>query len=108
MHRAILGLGFGDKRQTAHRNHNGLDDRRANLRICTYTQNAQNQLPAKNLSSKYKGVSRFRRDKKWQVSIKNNGKLIFLGHFNNEVEAAKAYDKAAKRIFGEFAFCNFR
>jgi len=90
-----------------HINHNGLDNRKANLRNCTLTQNNANSRPAKNSSSKYKGVSFNKTRKKFAAYIKKNGKQKHLGHFTNEIEAAKAYDQAAKKYHGRFALLNF-
>lgn len=106
MHREILGLTKDDGRLTDHRNHYGLDNRMVNLRICTNAQNAQNRRP-RNTTSKYKGVSWNNLAKKWQVHIKCNRKSISLGYFNNEIKAAKVYDKKAEDLFGEFAYLNF-
>lgn len=87
---------------------NGLNNQKNNLRICTNSQNAMNRIPIKGTSSKYKGVSFHNRDKKWYSYIKKNQKLINLGTFINEVDAAKAYDKKAIELFGEFAHLNFK
>lgn len=109
MHRQILGLKQGDGKQTDHQNHNGLDNREYNLRVCTQFQNNCNRLPTGGIS-KYKGVTRQRYKhykSKWKASIKYNRKIIYLGYFENEIEAAKAYDKKAKELFGEFAYLNF-
>jgi hypothetical protein len=107
MHREILGLKPKDKRKTDHKNHDGLDNRINNIRICTNAQNIRNQMIRKNCSSKYRGVYWAKNCKKWAVSIKVNYKKIHLGCFNSEIDAAKAYDNAAKIYFGEFAVLNF-
>lgn len=104
MHRDILGLKTGDGKYTDHINHCGLDNREYNIRICTNQQNCQNQ-KISNHTSKYKGVSWHKQ--KWQAQICYSRKCIYLGLFNNEIEAAKIYDKKAKELFGEFANCNF-
>lgn len=114
MHREILGLKVGDGKKSDHKNHNGLDNRDCNLRICTNSENAQNMKPRKH-SSKYKGVhwhkGKISKNKRgngfWTADICPNYKLIHLGVFKNEIKAAKAYDKKAKELFGEFACLNF-
>ena len=106
MHRVILGLDFGDKRQCDHFNHNGLDNRKAKLRICTRSQNQHNQLPRTNTRSKFKGVVWCKQAKKWIAQIGNNGRHAYLGLFAFEIDAARAYNKAARDMFGEFASLN--
>lgn len=61
----------------------------------------------RNGTSKYVGVSWFKRDSKWRAYLKQNGKQFHLGYFASEIEAAKAYDKKALKLFGEFACINF-
>jgi len=90
-----------------HANGNGLDNRRSNLRLCTTSENIQNQRPRKSGTSKYKGVGWFVRDSNWRVRIKVGDKQIHIGYFADEVEAAKAYDKMARQHFGAFARTNF-
>ncbi len=58
-------------------------------------------------SSKYKGVIRVKRDRKWQATIQANRRKLSLGAFDDEIEAAVAYDRKAKELFGEFAYLNF-
>lgn len=106
MHRHIFGLTKGDGEETDHRNGNGLDNRRENLRICTHSQNHQNRHAVCG-NSKYKGVCYHISNKKWLVHIKLNGQQIHIGYFDDEIEAAKAYDAKALEMFGEFACTNF-
>ncbi len=104
MHREIMGLVRGDKRQIDHINHNGLDNRRCNLRICTSAENHYNRKKTKG-TSKYKGVMLCKYDR-WRAMIVKNRKNYYLGYFDNEIEAAKIYDKKANELFGEFANLN--
>jgi hypothetical protein len=90
-----------------HINHNGLDNRRSNVRVCTRAQNQHNRKPQPAKSSKYKGVNWYRTSNKWQVGIRFNSKRMHLGYFDDEMEAALAYDRRAAVLFGEFACLNF-
>jgi hypothetical protein len=91
-----------------HINHNGLDNRRANLRLCTPQQNSFNQRPRRNSTSIYKGVSWNSEVRKWKAEIKHNGRTISIGYFEKEQDAAIAYDDYAAELFGEFAWLNHR
>lgn len=106
MHRYIMNLTSKDKLQIDHINHSGLDNRKSNLRLCTNQQNGMNRRPDRNVSSKYKGVSRAKRDKVWQVQITCKGKQYYLGRFNSGIKAAQAYNEAAIKYHGEFAKLN--
>lgn len=105
MHRVILNL--TDKSIFAdHINRNKLDNRKINLRTANHKQNGANRSAQKGGTSKYLGVSWFKRDKKWISHIKINGKNKHLGVFLNEEEAAMAYNKAAAQQYGEYANLN--
>jgi AP2-like factor (euAP2 lineage) len=99
MHRLILGL-TNPKIKTDHKNHNGLDNRKENLRICTHQQNNQNCRPKKNTISKYKGV--VKTNKSFTAKINKN----HIGRFDSEEDAARAYNVKAKELYGEFAYLN--
>lgn len=86
---------------------NTLDNRRSNLRLATRAQNGANTRPHKTSTSKYKGVSWFNKRKKWVAQLYFEGTNRFLGHFNNEEEAARAHDIKALECWGEFAYLNF-
>jgi hypothetical protein len=88
----------------------GLHNWKSNLRFCTSSENGMNQRVQKNRltkSSIYKGVQFPKKSKKYLASIRKNSVVYNLGSFTNEIDAAKAYDKAAKEMFGEFANLNF-
>lgn len=103
MHRVIMNAPKGI--QVDHINHDTLDNRKANLRLCTQTQNSMNRLTQSH-SSKYKGVTWHKLAKKWVARIRVNKLLIPLGYFKLEKDAADAYDKVAKKYFGNYAYTN--
>jgi len=90
-----------------HRDRDGLNCQKSNMRKCTDRQNSMNRGPKKNCSSKYKGVNFCKEKGKWRSKIQINGKPIHVGYFETENEAAKAYDLKAIELFGEFAYLNF-
>jgi hypothetical protein len=110
MHNVILPPPRG--KIVDHFNHNGLDNRRTNLRIATRGQNTCNCGKRKGCSSRFKGVIyRYRkhsRRKHWYAYINANGNRNYLGCYAAEEEAGKAYDAAAKKYHGEFARLNFQ
>jgi len=106
MHRFILNA--PRHKLVDHIDGNGLNNRKANLRLCNHSQNAWNRRPNSGCHSKYKGVYWNKDKKKWHATISKSYKRIHLGYFDNEIEAARAYDKKAKEFFGEFAYLNFR
>lgn len=103
LHRFLAGAGETDV--VDHINGDTLDNRRANLRVCTRQQNGWNRRPnAKSLSG-LKGVRP--QGGKWVASIRVNSVRTHLGTFSCRLEAGRAYDDAARRHFGDFAFLNF-
>lgn len=104
IHRQLLnpGSSFID-----HINGNGLDNRRENLRLCDSRTNTYNRQKHMNCSSLFKGVYLHKASGMWRAQIKLNGIRRSLGAFKLEIEAALAYDKAARDSFGEFAKLNF-
>ena len=94
-----------------HINHNTLDNRKCNLRICSKRENAINRKKSKDTASRFKGVTveGGKKNKKvfMRARIRVNDKLIHLGCFKTQELAAMAYDEAAKKYFGEFAHTNF-
>jgi hypothetical protein len=106
MHREIMN--FPEGFLVDHKNCNSLDNRRENLRLATHAENVQNRRKtSRKTSSRYVGVSFHKKKGKWMAVIGHKGKNIWLGRFDNEIEAAKAYDAAAKKYYGEFARLNF-
>lgn len=88
-----------------HINRDPFDNRRSNLRLCTTSQNNMNRPPKNGSRSMFKGISFDIRANKWRVQIKKN-RVIHIGLFVDELDAAKAYNKAAKKYHGEFAWLN--
>jgi len=106
MHRLVMGAVRGEL--VDHRHGDTLDNRKSKLRKCSNTQNARNQRPhSDKRTSKYKGVAFMRDRGSFRAQIMVNRKKINLGNFVDEISAAKAYDHAALKHFGEFARCNF-
>lgn len=105
MHGLIMGALPGQ--QVDHKNHDTLDNRKENLRVCTNTQNSQNRQRTWGVSS-FKGVRWHKGTEKWHSRIMFNKKGVSLGLFSDEEDAARAYDRAALEYFGEFAFLNFK
>lgn len=105
MHRRIMKapLDF----EVDHRNLDTLDNRKENLRLATRQQNAANRRRQINNTSGFKGVSLFRRDNNFKAQIKVDGHKMHIGYFDTPEAAAHAYDAAALRYFGEFAWLNF-
>lgn len=101
MHRFILGA--PSDKVVDHLNHKTLDNRKCNLRVCSIRDNNNNSLARKNTSSKYKGVYFCKHLNKWKAEIKKT----HIGCFNNEIDAAKAYDEKAKELYNEYACINF-
>ena len=90
-----------------HRNNDRTDNRRCNLRLASQSQNMANRKKTKINTSGYKGVRLHKPSGKWQAYIKVNYKQKSLGLFENKADAAKAYDKNAIKLFGEYANLNF-
>jgi hypothetical protein len=102
VHQLLLGIKDAD-----HRDRDGLNNRRSNLRPATRQQQQANHKKHRDgVTSKFRGVSWFKDGKKFRAAITVNEKSIHLGLFKDEVEAARAYNKAATENFGEFASLN--
>jgi hypothetical protein len=105
LHRYIMN--YEGKDFIDHINNNPLDNRKKNLRIVTVKQNNMNKQSKINSSSKYIGVCWNKSKNKWTSSINYNSKRIHIGHFNDEIEAAKARDIATIKYYKEFGNLNF-
>jgi hypothetical protein len=107
MHRVILErMGFTNFKQGDHRDRNSLNDQRRNLRVATHGENQQNKNKQCNNTSGYKGVIWDRVHGKWLARIKVGGLVKCAGSFTNKLDAAKAYNDAAKKYHKEFARLN--
>ena len=105
MHREILQTLTG--METDHKDHDGLNNQRSNLRMATHSENQHNRKKQKGTTSQYKGVHWNRHAARWQGRIGVKNQHIHLGYFLSQIEAAIAYDKAANQYFGKFARLNF-
>ena len=103
MHREIIKV--GDDMVVDHINHNGLDNRKANLRAATIAQNAWNRRRSK---SRFMGMRWDKQMRRWQVVVSHQGKREHIGYFDDKIKAARAYDRAARKYHGEFAVLNFK
>lgn len=101
MHNFITGRKGDD-----HRDGNGLNNQRYNLRAATILQNTSSRRLNKNNISGYKGVSWDKRGSMWLATIRVSTKRFHLGYFSDILDAARAYDRAALKYFGEFALTN--
>lgn len=104
MHREILNAKLGE--EVDHINHDTVDNRRENLRLCSTGQNCVNRRRRVDNTSGFKGVSWDNGHGKWRSRLMVNRKPHYLGRFATALEAAIAYDRAARDEFGEFALTN--
>jgi hypothetical protein len=110
LHRMILSVELSSDKVVDHRNHDTLDNREANLRICSQKQNSWNSRSRSHKhTSRFRGVGyigRKRDSLKWRARIKIGGKDRHLGYFQTEHQAAEAYNFAATQLYGEYACLN--
>ena len=110
LHREImermLGRPLNRSEKVDHIDGDGTNNCRSNLRVCSHAENLANRGGWRNSSSKYKGVTFYKRDGNWQAKVCPKGKTLHLGYYNSEAEAALAYNYAAKHHFGSFAKLN--
>jgi len=104
MHRFVLRInGFDSGESVDHRNKNGLDNRKANLRVCTDSQNAQGAKLHSDSTTGLKGVTLDKSRNKFIAQICLDGRHIFLGRFDDKEQAGDAYRTAAANLFGQYA-----
>lgn len=110
MHREILSINGHviDGKVIDHKDGDGLNNTKDNLRVCTQSQNAMNKENPSNNTSGYKGVSFSKLTNNWEAYITVRGKKLGLGYYNTPEEAAVAYDLAALDYYKEFAIVNFK
>lgn len=107
MHRDILKI-EDVLIEVDHKNGNPLDNQKFNLRVCNHTNNSRNVNKRSHNKSGFKGVIWYKPLNKWRASISFNKKFFHLGYYDDRIEAAKEYDKAALKHFGEFSKLNFK
>ena len=99
-------LGAPDGMYVDHINGDPLDNRRSNLRLCTPMENSRSRRKNLRSSSQYKGVHWNTERRRWIAQIKINYRKVKLGRYERELDAARAYDRAALEHFGAFAVIN--
>ncbi len=105
LHRLIMNA--PDEMVVDHINGDPSDCRKANMRIVTQHQNSMNHGPNRNSSTGYKGVCFDKREQKYMAHIHPNRRMVFLGYYDDPIDAAHAYDRAASFYFGQYARPNF-
>lgn len=103
LHRVIIDAKQNQK--VDHKDRDGLNNHRSNLRIATPSQNGRNSKRPTGMSG-YRGVSWHQKSRKWQVRIKQDGRVVSGGYFTDVIEAAKAYNNLSKSIDGSNAILN--
>lgn len=103
----VLGRELTPRERVDHINGDTLDNRRSNLRLASHAENQRNRGKCADNSSGYKGVSWQEHAQRWKAKITVDGKQRHLGYFDSAEDAARAYDRAARELHGEFARLNF-
>lgn len=103
LHRELLGLAHGDVRVVDHIDGNGLNNCRANLRVCNQAENARNRRIHKNNKAGLKGVYRDNKSGRFRAQIRHNNTKVHLGSYGTPEEAHSVYLAAAQRLHGKFA-----
>jgi hypothetical protein len=106
MHRVITQAIEGEL--VDHINRDGLDNRRANLRLCSHAENIRNRPATSKNSSGFKGVYWSKQREKWKAVVCFEKKAYQIGYFSDKMEAARAYDEKARALHGDFACVNFQ
>lgn len=101
MHRVLFSLQHGDKMEVDHRDRNGLNNKRENIRLCEHKENMRNRKISKANKCGLKGV--YASGNKWRAEIKFNGKKIHIGCFSTKEDAHDAYKKSASELHADFA-----
>jgi hypothetical protein len=107
LHRFILDVLDDASVEVDHIDTDGLNNRRSNLRLASRAENSRNRRSRRGTSSRYKGVSWNKNAKAWVANIARDGRMMYLGYFSSEIEAARAYDYEAVVLHGDFARLNF-
>lgn len=111
MHRVIMRVSHIERPHVDHKNGNGLDNRKSNLRLATIAENSRNVGTNSRSVTGYKGVSLYTKNHMagwYAVRLRKKNKTYFGGYFKDVIEAAKKYDELAKEHHGEFAYLNFK
>lgn len=104
LHRFLTNPGPGQV--VDHKDGNGLNCSKSNLRLCSQSENLYNKKKKSGTSSKWKGVYWYKRNGKWKAQITRDGRITHLGYFDNEADAATVYNFYAFLYYGEFAVFN--
>ena len=108
MHREIMGLDLGDERIVDHKDRDGLNNRRYNLRMADHSVNSHNRKLTKSNTSGYRGVFWNKKTERWMAACYKNHNVIHCGSYSDIILAAKARDEMAIKLYGDAAVLNFK